>query len=62
MESSSTSPSFVTYENTRVGAAGDRASEGIVFVPAKRSPNKRPLLIVGYEASGTVGVFEIVRQ
>ena len=57
---SPTSPSFVTYVNTRVGGSGDLAPEGIVFVPANRSPNKYPLLIVGYEASGTVGVFEIL--
>ena len=40
--------------------AGDLAPEGIVFVPAVPSPNKHPLLIVGNEASGPVGVFEIV--
>ena len=59
---SPTSPSFVAYENSRIGGSGDLAPEGIVFVPANRSPNKHPLLIVGFEASGTVGVFEIVLQ
>lgn len=59
---SPTSPSFVTYVNSRVGASGDLAPEGIVFVPAVQLPNKHPLLIVGYEASGTVAVFEIVVQ
>jgi len=56
------SPSFVTYANTRNGATGDRAPEGIVFVPAVDSPNKHPLLIVGNEASGSVAVFQIVLQ
>jgi len=60
--STPTSPSFVTYANTRIGAAGDRAPEGIVFVPAVRSPNKHPLLIVGHEASGTVAVLQINLQ
>ena len=59
---SPTSPSFVTHANSRIGASRDLAPEGIVFVPAVRSPNKRPLLIVGYETSGSVGVFEIVPQ
>ena len=59
---SPTSPSFVTYVNTRTGATGDRAPEGIIFVPAVRSPNKQPLLIVGNEASGTAAVFRIVLQ
>ena len=59
---SPTSPSFVTYVNTRNGATGDRAPEGIVFIPAVTSPNKHPLLIVGNEASGTVAVFQIVLQ
>ena len=56
------SPSFVTYANTRNGGTGDRAPEGIVFVPAVDSPNKHPLLIVGNEASATVAVFQIVLQ
>ena len=59
---SPTSPSFVTYANTRNGATGDRAPEGIVFVPAVDSPNKHPRLIVGNEASGSVAVFQIVLQ
>jgi choice-of-anchor I-like protein len=59
---SPTSPLFVIYANSRVGASGDLAPEGIVFVPALRSPNKYRLLAVGYEASGTVGVFEIILQ
>ncbi len=39
--------------------AGDFAPEGVTFVPAADSPVENPLLCVGYEVSGTVGVFEI---
>lgn len=61
------SPSFVQYVNTRdysgdpeAGTAGDLGPEGLVFVPAGDSPIGTPLLIVGYEISGTVGFFEIL--
>jgi hypothetical protein len=49
-------PHFVTYANTRQGAAGDLGPEGLEFVPAARSPNGRALLIVGHEVSGSAGV------
>jgi hypothetical protein len=39
--------------------AGDFAPEGVHFVPASESPIRTPLLCVGFETSGTVGVFEI---
>ncbi|QGX94931.1 alkaline phosphatase [Haloplanus rallus] len=39
--------------------AGDFAPEGVHFVPATESPIRNPLLCVGYELSGTVGVFKI---
>lgn len=54
------SPIYVTYLNTRSGgAAGDRGPEGVTFIPAVRSPNKRPLLIVGHETSGTTAIYQI---
>jgi hypothetical protein len=53
------SPQFVTYINTRSGAGGDQGPEGLTFVPAVRSPNKEPLLIVGNEISGTTAIFQI---
>jgi hypothetical protein len=57
------SPTYVTYINTRIGASGgDRGPEGIIFIPAKRSPNKRPLVIVGNESSGTTAVFQVEIQ
>jgi hypothetical protein len=42
--------------------AGDFAPEGVNFVPAADSPVDNPLVCVGYEISGTVGVFEVVPE
>jgi hypothetical protein len=59
-------PAFVQYVNTRdfsgdaeAGTAGDLGPEGIEFVSASDSPNGKPLLIVAYEVSGSVAIFEI---
>jgi hypothetical protein len=59
-------PYFVDYVNTRdfsgdpqTDAAGDLAPEGLTFVPAWLSPTFKPLLIVGYEVSGSITVFEV---
>jgi hypothetical protein len=41
------------------GTAGDLAPEGLTFVPASDSPTGQPLLIVGYEVSGSVAIFSI---
>ena len=38
--------------------AGDLGPEGLKFVPAWASPNRKPLLIVGNEISGTTTVYE----
>ena len=57
--SSPSAPTYVTYLNTRQGAAGDRGPEGLTFVPAADSPNGKPLLIVGNETSGTTAVLQI---
>lgn len=54
-----TAPTFVTYLNTRSGVTGDRGPEGMAFVPASRSPNGKPLLIVGNEESGTTAVLQV---
>ena len=51
--------SFVTYLNTRDGANGDRGPEGLEFVPASRSPNGKPLLIVGHETSGSTAILQL---
>lgn len=59
-------PSFVQYLTTRdfdgdpaAGSAGDLGPEGLVFVPAGQSPNNQALLIVSYEISGSVRIFQI---
>lgn len=57
--STPTAPTFVTYLNTRSGVTGDRGPEGLTFIPAKQSPNGKPLLILGNEVSGTTAIFQI---
>jgi hypothetical protein len=38
---------------------GDRGPEGVLFIPAAKSPNGKPLLIVGNETSGTTAVLQL---
>lgn len=63
-------PVFMDYLNTRedwttsnpgtvLASVGDLGPEGLHFIPAAKSPNGKPLLIVGNEVSGTTAVFEI---
>ncbi len=59
-------PKFETYVNTRnfnadpeKGAAGDLAPEGVLFIPADISPNKKPLVVTSNEVSGTVTIFQV---
>ncbi len=52
-------PVFMTYFNSRNGATGDRGPEGLTLIPAARSPNGKPLLIVGNETSGTTAILQI---
>ena len=58
-----TAPTFVTYFNNR-GATGstltgDRGPEGVLFISAAKSPNGKPLLIVGNETSGTTAILQL---
>lgn len=50
---------FETYVNTRHGLSGDLGPEGLSFVPANRSPNGQPMLLVSNEVSGTTAVFQV---
>jgi len=62
-------PVQMDYLNTRenweldpeknLDKVGDLGPEGLHFVPAAKSPNGKPLLIVGNEVSGTTAVFEL---
>ncbi len=61
-----TNPTFAKYINTRdfsgdpeQGTSGDLAPEGLAFVPAGESPNRTALLVVTYEVSGSVAIFEL---
>ncbi|NWF49925.1 MAG: T9SS type A sorting domain-containing protein [Ignavibacteriaceae bacterium] len=59
-------PSFVQYINSRdfsgnpaAGTAGDLGPEGLLFIPFNRSPNLKPLLVVGNEISGSISIFQV---
>ena len=60
------SPKFVSYLNNRnfmadpkTPQAGDLGVEDIKFIPADKSPIKKPLVLVGNEVSGTVSLYSI---
>jgi hypothetical protein len=60
------SPEFVQYINTRnfdgypeMGTAGDLAPEGLLYIRKFFSPNKKDLLVVSFEVSGSITIFEI---
>lgn len=61
-----TAPVFQDYLNprdftqaTNTAAAGDLGPEGLVFISAARSPNGKPLLVVGNEISGTTAIYQV---
>ncbi len=56
---SPTSPVFMTYFNQRTGATGDRGPEGLLLIPAAKSPNGKPLLVIGHEVSGATSIVQI---
>lgn len=54
-----TAPTFVTYVNSRSGTSGDLGPEAVTIVPARRSPTRTPLVVVGHEVSGTTAIYEV---
>ncbi|NJP07253.1 MAG: hypothetical protein HC837_17355 [Chloroflexaceae bacterium] len=48
-------PAFIEYVND----GDDLAPEGIIFIPASRSPNGNPLLVVANEVSGSTSIYQI---
>lgn len=59
-------PAFVEYVTTRdflgsppAGTAGDLGPKGLLFIDAKASPTRRPLLVVAHEVSGSTAIFQI---
>ena len=60
-------PVFVDYVNNRdfsinpydLPAAKDLGPEGVIFISAKDSPSKEPLLVVANEISGTVTLYKV---
>ena len=59
-----TTPLFVDYLNNRNFAAGtgDLGPEGLTFIPARDSPNGRPMLVAANEISGTVTLYSITSK
>ena len=52
-------PGFVTYFTSRSGVSGDRGPEGLSFIPSHKSPNGKPLIVVGNEVSGTTAILQV---
>ena len=44
---------------TATAATGDRGPEGLTLIPADKSPNGKPLLVIGHEISGTTSIVQI---
>lgn len=64
--SNPTNPTFLDYVNNRnfeadpeSPEAGDLGTEGLLFIPARRSPNGCPLVVAAHEISGSTTVFQI---
>jgi hypothetical protein len=63
-------PVFVDYVNNRdftvdpatAEAAKDLGPEGVIFIDAKDSPTRSPLLVVANEVSGTVTLYSVTEE
>lgn len=63
-------PVFVDYANNRdftvdpatSEAAKDLGPEGVIFIDAKASPTRSPLLVVANEVSGTVTLYSVTEE
>ena len=58
-------PTFAGTGGTHVlvlANVGDLGPEGLHFIPAAKSPNGKPLLMVGNEVSGTTAVYQLQLQ
>jgi hypothetical protein len=63
-------PLFVDYVNNRdftvdpatAEAAKDLGPEGVIFIDAKDSPTREPLLVVANEVSGTVTLYSVTEE
>jgi hypothetical protein len=63
------SPYYVTYVNSRnfnqapgLNSGGDLGSEGLLYIPANQSPNGKDLIVNSNEISGTIAIFEVIRN
>jgi hypothetical protein len=63
-------PVFIDYVNNRdftvdpatANAAKDLGPEGVIFIDAKDSPTRSPLLVVANEVSGTVTLYSVTQE
>ena len=60
---------MVDYVNTRnftgsfnFATSGDLGPEGVTFISADDSPNRKPLLVVAHEISGSTVVYQINKK
>lgn len=56
---------YVNYINSRdfsSAIAGDDSPEGLCFIPADKSYSGKAELLSAFEVSGTVGIFELVKE
>lgn len=52
-------PVFLTYFNQHTAATGDHGPEGLLLIPADKSPSGKAQLVVGQEVSGTTSIAQI---